>query len=136
MLGETAWDSPSLLRGLKPKLPGRILLVLVLWHVAFHGDSLVGHPVWVSLLADCISWCLHAGCHLLSSSMEASLPMGSERTRSDSSSDITWSSQRRKSHSGMNSLLWNGEQEQMGSEAKEKVTEQMMLHGKSERVVP
>lgn len=104
VLGETAWNLPSSSRGPRRKLPGRILLVLMLWHVAFDGDCLFGHPVRVSLLADCISWCLHAGCHLSSSSMEASLLMESERTQSDSSSGITWSSRRRKSHSGMNSL--------------------------------
>ena len=100
--------------------------MLVLWHVAFDGVSLVGHPVGVSLLADCVSWHLQPGCHLSSSSTEASLPMVSERTRRDSSSDITWSSRRRKCHSGMNSLLWNGEQGQKGGEAKGKATEQMM----------
>lgn len=142
MIGfECAWRNcmefaHSLSRGLRRKLPGRILLELMLWHVAFDGDCLVGHPVQVSLLADCISWCLHAGCHLLSSSTEALLLMGSERTQSDSSSDTTWSSQRRKSHSGMNSLSQNGEQEQKGGEAKGKTTEQMMLHGKSGLAVP
>lgn len=113
------------------RLRGRILLMLTLQHIAFGGDCPVGHPVWVSRLSDCISRCLQAGCRLSSSSMGALLQMGSERTRSDSLSDITWSSQRRKSHSGTNSLSWNGERGRKGSEAKGKVTKQLMLHGKS-----
>lgn len=135
MLGfERAWK----LHGIHPlslsretRLCGRILLMITLQLVAFGGACPVGHPVWVSLLSDRISRCLQAGCRLSSSSMGALLQMGSERTRSDSLSGITWSSQRRKSHSGTNSLSWNGEQGRKSSQAKGKVTKQLMLRGKS-----